>query len=86
MQNLGFVYELYMSLILKNCEVSFSNHRLMFCHGSLMTQWVKAILLITLKPHLSSFLMLLIKKVLFTFCSTKKKKLKVKDKDKDLIS
>ena len=47
-----------------------------------MSQWVKAILLIIQKYHLSSFLMLLIKTVLFTFCPTKKG-LKAKDKDID---
>ena len=39
---------------------------------SLMTQSVKAILLITQKSHLLSFFMLLIKTVLFTLCPTKK--------------
>ena len=72
----------YMFFILKNCLLLFSKHALLFWHGSLMTQWVKAILLITQKFHLSSFLMLLIKTVLFTFCPTKKR-LIAKDKDKD---
>ena len=51
MQNLGFVYELYMLLILKNCLVSFSKPTFLFWHGSLMTQWVKAILMITQKSY-----------------------------------
>ena len=46
MQNLGFVYELNMFSTLKNCLVSFSKHKILFWHGSLMTQWAKAILLI----------------------------------------
>ena len=81
MQNLGFVYELYMLLILKNCLVSFSKLTLLFWHGSLMTQWVKVILLITQKSHLSSCRMLIIKTVLFTFCHIKKESFKEKDKD-----
>ena len=81
MQNLGFVYELYMLLILKNCLVSFSKPTLLFWHGSLMTQWVKVILLITQKSHLSSCRMLIIKTVLFTFCHIKKESFKEKDKD-----
>ena len=84
MQNLSFVYELYMFLILKNCLVSISKHMIMLRHGSLMTQLVKAILLITQKSPLPSFLMHLIKTVLFTFHPTKKKRLQAKDKDKDL--
>ena len=71
MQNLGFVYELYMFLVLKKCLVLFSMHTLLFLYGSMMTQWVKSILLITQKSHLLSFLILLIKTVLFTFCPTK---------------
>ena len=82
MQNLGFVYKLYMFLILKNCLVSFSRHMLLFWHSSLMTQWIKAILLITQKSNLSSFLVLLIKTCLFIFCPAKKR-LEAKDKDKD---
>ena len=72
MQNLGFVYELYMFLIFKNCLVSFSKETLLFRHESLMKQLFKAILLITQTFIVSSSLMLLIKTVLFTFCSTKK--------------
>ena len=68
MQNLGFVYNLYMFLVLKNCLVLFSKHMFL----SLMTQWVKVISLITQKSYLSFFLMLLIKTVLFTFHSIKK--------------
>ena len=68
MQNLGFVYNLYMFLVLKNCLVLFSKHTFL----SLMTQWVKVISLITQKSYLSFFLVLLIKTVLFTFHSIKK--------------
>ena len=84
MKNLGFVYELYMFLILKNCLVFLSKHTLLFWHGSWMNQWFKTILFITKKSHLSSFLMFLIKIVLFTFCPTKKKRLKAKEKGKDV--
>ena len=52
MQNLGFVYNLYMFLVLKNCLVLFSKHTFL----SLMTQWVKVISLITQKSYLSFFL------------------------------
>ena len=76
MQNLGFFYELYMFSILKNCLISFSKHTLFFWHGSLMTQNVKAILLITQKSDLPSFLKLSIKTDLFTFRPTIKKKTK----------
>ena len=62
----------YMFLILKNYLVSFSKYKVLFWHGSLMTKWVKAILLITQRSHLSSFLMLLIITFLFTSCPTKK--------------
>ena len=41
-------------------------------HGSLMTQWVKVILLITQKSHLLSFLMLLIKTVFLPFTLKKR--------------
>ena len=41
--------------------------------GQWVTQWVKAILLITQKSNFSYFLMLLIKMVLFTFSPTKKR-------------
>ena len=81
MQNLYFAYELYMFLILKNCLVLFSKHALLFWHGSLMTQLVKVILLIPQKAHLSSFLVLLVKTVLFA-SYPKKKRLKAKNKDK----
>ena len=57
MQNLNFVYELYIFLILKKCLVFFSKHTLLFWHGSLMTQWVKGILLITKISHFSYFLL-----------------------------
>ena len=57
-------------------------HTPLFWHGSLITQWVKLILLITQNSHLSSFLMFLIKMVLFTLCPTKKK-LQATGKDKD---
>ena len=82
MQNLSFVYELYMFLILKNCLVSISKHMIMLGHWSLMTQSVKAILLITQKSPLASFLMQLIRTALFTF--REKKRLQAKDKGKDL--
>ena len=71
-QNLGFVYELQMFLILKSCLVSFAMYTLLFCHGSLMTILAETVLLITQKSHLSSFLTLLIIMILFTFCPTKK--------------
>ena len=76
MQNLYFAYGLYMFLILKNCLVLFSKHALLFWHGSLMTQLVKVILLIPQKSHLSSFLVLLVKTVLFTSYLKKKTKSK----------
>ena len=76
MQNLYFAYELYMFLILKNCLVLFSKHALLFWHGSLMTQLVKVILLIPQKSHLSSFLVLLVKTVLFASYPKKKTKSK----------
>ena len=76
MQNLYFAYGLYMFLILKNCLVLFSKHALLFWHGSLMTQLVKVILLIPQKSHLSSFLVLLVKTVLFTSYPKKKTKSK----------
>ena len=71
MQNLSFAYELYMFLILKNL-VSISKHMIILRHGSLMTQLVKAILLITQKSPLLSFLMQLIRTALFTLRPTKK--------------
>ena len=71
-QNLGFVYELHMFLILKSCLVSFAKYTLLFCHGSLMTILAETVLLITQKSHLSSLLTLLIIMILFTFCPTKK--------------
>ena len=86
MQNLSFVYELYMFLILKNCLVSISKHMIMLQHGSLMTQLVKTTLLITQKSPLPSLLMHLIKTVLFTFHPTKKRDYKQKTKIKILIS
>ena len=83
MRKLGFVYKLYVF----NWLVSFLKHTLLLWHGWLMTQRVKAILLITQNSHLSYFLILLIKTVSFTFYSAKKKKrrerLKAKDKDKN---
>ena len=79
MQNLCSVFELYMFLIFKNCLVLFSKHTRFFWQGLL------AILLITQKSHLPSFIMILIKTVLFTFFPTKKR-LKAKDnKDFDFI-
>ena len=72
MQNVGFVYEFYMFLILKNALVSFSNHMLLFffCNESLMNGWEKVILLTAQKSHLSSFLNVLIKTVLFNLFPT----------------
>ena len=58
---------------------------LLFWHGSVMNQCVKASILITQRSHLYSFLMLLIRTVLLTFCP-RKKRLKTKDKYKTLIS
>ena len=71
-----------MFLILKKCLVSFSMHTLLFWHGSLITQWVKLILLITQNSHLSSFLMFLIKTGGGTLYTTKKK-LQATGKDED---
>ena len=70
--------------ILKNCLISFSKQTLLFWHGSLMTQNVKAILLITQKSDLPSFLTLSIKTDLFTFRPAIKKRLKAKDNYKDV--
>ena len=64
MQKLGFAFELHTFLILKIFLLSFTNHTFLFWHGSLITQRVKAILLITQKTHFPFFRMPLIKTVL----------------------
>ena len=72
MQNVGFVYELYMLLIHKKYLASFSNHIFLFWHGFLKAHWVKLFLLITQKSHFSSFLMVLIKRLYSPFALQKR--------------
>ena len=62
-----------MFLILKSCLVSFSKRTLLFFTNN---PNVQAISLNTQKSRFSSFLIPVIKTVLFTFCPTRKKKQK----------
>ena len=57
MQNLGFVYELYVFNTYKVLGIIFKAHDFVSAWIT-DTQWVKAILLIAQKSHLSSFLII----------------------------
>ena len=69
-----------MFLILKSWLVSFSKRTLLFFTNN---PNVQAISLNTQKSRFSSFLIPVIKTVLFTFCPTRKKKQKKKKNERD---